>query len=387
MFLMHIGFFTDGYVPQLHGVATSLEAVSAALEKLGHTVSIFAPKMGDYVDRRSFVYRFASWQITHKPPLWLGTPFSLRAYIEIPKLRLDIVHTHAPFPMHWLGVQVARRGQLPLINTYHTILPAFVQTARSLTGIPFPVWLARWYSRWTCNMCNRIVAPSEKTRMFLEGLGVQSPVTMISNGVNVERFQNRARGYLRTWCNLLPDDQILLCVGRLTPEKNVGFLIDALAHVIKRNDRVYLLGIGEGPDRARLLERAKQHGIEKHVMFPGVSTPDKMPDIYADADIYVSGSFSEAHSMAALEALASGLPMVVVRDQSFEGVVCDGENGFMVAPEAAAFAARLNNILDHPTRRAQMRVNSQRLAAPFSVDAQARKLVDLYREVQSEREK
>lgn len=382
---MHIGFFTDGYVPQLHGVATSLDAVSAALERLGHTVSIFAPKMGDYVDRRPRVYRFASWQLTQEPPLWLGTPFSLRALTEIPKLGLDIVHTHVPFPMHWLGVQVARRGHLPLINTYHTILPAFVQTARRLTGIPFPVRLTEWYSQWTCNMCDRIVAPSEKTRLFLDGLGVRTPVSMISNGVNVERFQNRARGYLRTCYSLAPNAQILLCVGRLTPEKNVEFLIEALAQVIKRNDHAYLLGIGEGPDRTRLLEQAKRLGIEKHVIFPGVSTPDNMPEIYADADIYVSGSFSEAHSMAALEALASGLPMVVVRDKSFEGVVCDGENGFMVEPDARAFAVRLSDILDHPARAAQMRVNSQRLASPFSVDAQACKLVDLYMDVRREK--
>lgn len=83
---MNIGFFTDGFTPQLNGVATNLEALADALEARGHAVSIFAPKMGAYVDQRSRVVRVPSFLALKDPPLWVALPFEMELREQISKL-------------------------------------------------------------------------------------------------------------------------------------------------------------------------------------------------------------------------------------------------------------------------------------------------------------
>jgi glycosyltransferase involved in cell wall biosynthesis len=378
---MHIGFFSDGYVPQLNGVATSIDSLATVLEAQSEKVSIFAPKMGNYVDRRPRVYRFPSILAVKDPPLWLGTPISTRVFTEIPRLGLELVHTHDPASMHFIGWQVARREHLPFITTYHTILAMHTRTVEVFGRNILSAHFAEWWSRWTSNMCDHVIAPSEKIKALVESYGVRVPVTVIYNGIRIEQFQNRPRGFLRARLGLRTDAKILLTVGRLTPEKNVEFLVDVLARVVPRDPNIYLVHIGQGPWRSEYEEQAAKLGVGQNLRFAGPLMPDEMPNAYADADVYVTASLSEAHSLAALEGAATGLPLVVTRDQSMELIVADGENGFVVPLDRDMFAARVMEIFEHAELRTRMCVRSKEIASQYSVQAQARKLVQLYRDV------
>lgn len=381
---MHIGFFTEGYTPQLNGVATFVEALSSALEQQGHVVSIFAPAMGRYVDRRPRVCRFASIQVMKDPPLWLATPVSSRIFSYIPRLGLDIVHTHTPVTLHFLGYQVARRQHLPLVNTYHTLLPAHVHHAKIFGRPIFSRWFAEKYSAWTCNMCDHVIAPSEKVKSLLRAYGVKRPISIIGNGVELERFRNRPRGHLRTRLGLGADDKILLSVGRLTAEKNFGFLINMLPRLISDDRRIYLALVGQGPLKAEFESQAEKLGVRKNLLFTGPVAPLEMPEVYADVDVYVNASFSEVFSLATLEALAAGLPFVIVPDQALVALVEDGKNGF-IAADLDEFAARVSEILNHPLLYKQMSAHSREKAQNFTIEVQARRLVNLYADLIDEK--
>ncbi|TMC60099.1 MAG: glycosyltransferase family 4 protein, partial [Chloroflexi bacterium] len=375
---MHIGFFTDGFTPQLHGVATNLEALTDALEGRGDQVSLFAPRMGDYVDRRPGVYRLASVRAVRQPPLWLSIPVSRRVLRHVPRLGLDVVHTHSPFTAQWLALQATWRARVPLVSTYHTLLPAYVKTVKLLGRFVVPPGLAEAYSAWTCNACDHVIAPSAKTKALLEQFGVRRPISVIANGIELARFQGGARGYLRDRWGLRPTDRILLSVGRLTPEKNVGFLLAMLARLSPRAANVYLVLVGEGFLRKSLECDAQRLGIRRQVIFCGAVPHAEMSQVYADADVYLTASLSETFGLATLEALASGLPIVGVRDASLDGMLVDGANGFAVEPDAGAIAARLEQVLGDPSLLAQMRARSGEIALNFSVQAQAQQLLNLY---------
>jgi 1,2-diacylglycerol 3-alpha-glucosyltransferase len=374
---MHIGFFTDGYAPQLNGVATNLEAVTVALEEQGHRVSLFAPRMGDYVDTQGEVYRLPSLRAIQDPPLWLATPISTRLP-EMLRLGLDIVHVHSPFSMQALGWQVARLGCLPLVSTYHTLIPAHVHHLKLLGRYTFSPRLAEWYSAWTCNLCDCVIAPSEKIKVLLEKYGVRQPISIIRNGIDVGRFQRRPRGFMRSRFGLDGGAKIMLSVGRLTPDKNFGFLVQVLARLVARDAGIRLALVGEGRLKPDLEVQAARLGVRRNLIMTGPVAPASMPDIYADADLFVNASFSETFSMTTVEAMAAGLPCVVVQDPALEALVKDRQNGYVVPPDADAFAARSFEIVSHPALHAQMSACATAAAQEFSVQKQAQELTSRY---------
>lgn len=373
---MNIGFFTDGYLPQLNGVATNVDAAAGALERQGHRVTIFAPDMGGWRDERP-VYRFRSFKAVQDPPLWLAAPISLRLP-RLARLDLDIVHVHSPFSMQALGWQVARLSNVPLVSTYHTLLPAQVHHVRIFGRQIFPASAAEKYSAWTCNVCDHIVAPSEKVKELLLKYGVRRPFKVIPNGVEVNRFGHGPRGFVRERFGLTADAKLILSVGRLTPDKNFAFLIEVLTLLVKRYDDAYLVLVGQGPLKAEFEALASEAGVRRNLVLTGPIPPARMPEIYADADLYTTASFSEVHSLAAIEALAAGLPMVAVPDQSFQVMITDGENGFIAPANTEIFADRIGEILSDPLKRERMSARSLARSQDFSVDAQARHLVQLY---------
>ena len=156
----------------------------------------------------------------------------------------------------------------------------------------------------------------------------------------------------------------------------MDFLLNVLARL--HTEDVYLVLVGQGFLREALERRAMQRGIGRQVILAGAVPHADMPQVYADADVYLTASLSETFGLATLEALASGLPIVGVRDPSLEGMLMDGVNGFAVEPDVGVFAGRVRRLLDETPLLAQMQARSSDIALNFSVQAQALQLSNLY---------
>lgn len=379
---MHIGFFTDAYLPQLNGIATNIEAVSEALERQGHTVSIFAPRMGDYTEQRARVYRLPAVRAIQDPPLWLATPYSPAVMRAVTREPVDVVHVHSTFSLHLVAWAAARHCGVPLVSTYHTLLPAQVHYAQILGHPVVSARRAGQFSAAVCNACDHVIAPSAKIRHALQGFGVTRPVSIVHNGVALGRFHPGPRGALRARFGLPPHARIMLAVGRLAPDKNMPFLVHALAHAARQPGApLYLAIAGQGPLKTELEQQAAQSGMADRLLLAGAIDPADMPGVYADADLYVTSSYSEVQSVAALEAIATGLPAVAVDDPSFAGIIIDGRNGYVCAPDEALFAARVRSIADDEAQARAMGGESAAIAQGFTIDAQARNLARLYAEL------
>ncbi len=109
--------------------------------------------------------------------------------------------------------------------------------------------------------------------------------------------------------------------------------------------------------------------------------PALLPGLLHEADLFLSASVSETQCVAMAEAIASGLPVVAVRDEAFAGMLVDSRNGLIVPGDAPAFAAGVCTLLSDPARRRQFGAQSLELSRSFSIEAQALSLVQLYREV------
>lgn len=377
---MNIGFFTDSYFPQVNGIATSIDFLLNEIEVWGHRVHVFAPAMGSPANDRGNVYRLVSVRCYENPPYYLAIPFSLRALTLIPRLHLDIVHMHTPLSLGFIAYQVAKIYHLPLVYTYHTILPEYGHYVRVLRKTIVPRKLIEMADALVCKPCDHIVAPSTKVKRLLLKYEVKSPITVINNAIQIERFRRIERGYLHRRLGLLEAQKIILAVGRLGREKNLEFLLRAFAQMAARSP-VYLVIAGEGYAGPSLEQLADRLDINDKVTFLGNIPYADMPKVYADADLFVSPSVSETHSMALLEALAAGLPVVAVQDEALESTVINGVNGYITGLDEEEFASKADAILARSDIWKAMSEASQCISERFSVQIQVQRLLEVYNQI------
>jgi 1,2-diacylglycerol 3-alpha-glucosyltransferase len=265
------------------------------------------------------------------------------------------------------------------VQTYHTMIPEYLHYLGQVGKTTFALRAALWYARSACNLCDHIIAPSEKVRRTLSEYGVYRPVTVIPNGLRLAQFAAREKGYLRQRLGLKPDEPVVLFVGRLGAEKRPDVMLRSFIYLHQHMPEAHLVFAGDGYARRSLEEKASESGIGLHTHFLGFVPYEQMPSVYADASVYVSTSVSEVHPMVVIEALASGIPIVAVPDEALDGAVIDGVNGYFATDEED-FANKVERLLRSEELHHKMSEASRNLGRHFSVEAQARQVVAVYQD-------
>jgi len=378
---LKIAFFSDTYYPQLNGVTISLDNLAKELLKKGHTVYIFAPKIKAFKDKNKNIIRIPSFKVlSSEPEVLIPIPSSYRNYAKAFRLKFDLVHAHGNGAYSLLGYQVARMKQVPFILTFHTFHTKY--THYFLNGKIIKPRMVATALRLFANVCDSIIAPSEKMKKELSLYGVKKNIVIIPNFVDLDYFQKQARGFLHKKFKIPSKDKILLTVGRLGKEKNFQFTVNVLSKIIKKYNYCHLVIVGQGPEKDSLQELVRKYGIEKNVHFANKLDSSYMPSVYADGDIFVFASDSEVHPMVALEAGASGLPMVVVKDSAFSNIVIDGFNGFVCKLQEKIFVEKIEQLLENPKLMKEFGKKSRKIIAEnFSPQLITNDLTDHYAKV------
>lgn len=415
---MRVGLFTDRYQPQVDGVSVAVETMRSELVKLGHDVFVIAPKP-------SFSYKEESPNVIRLPGmkgLWgmdehYTTFFSPRKLLhQIDKLDLDIFHMHTPAQVSLLGAYCAVRLGKPLVSTYHTDILAYIehyvswetlpgtmalttlttammdgkvedfrQTASSLKPQPS---LVRWHKKMVTNMiiqvqngCDLVIAPSEKIRLQLTRLKTSARIVTLPTGIDRLKVSASDTEKWRVKLGLESSDKVILFVGRVGTEKNLGLLIQAFDLVAKQEPSAKLVVVGPGePDDVKAYKA--QAGNSRHgdrVIFAGAVARSELGAIYSLATVLGFPSLTDTQSLVVNEAVAEGLP-VVMTDKGITEVVIDGENGYFAKSTARDFAAKLLKILTDPQLQKRFSARGEELAKALTVGGQVHKLVDLYQD-------
>lgn len=373
---MKIGFFTDAYLPQLNGVATSVEAWAKELGKLGHEVYVIAPKHPDYKDR-DHVVRLSSFRVLKQPDIRLALCLPIRSMIEISKIKFDIIHGLSGGTISSLGLIVARLKKIPYVFTYFTRWNHF--THYVFKGKLISPAIAEKASRIFCNKCDCIITPMPKIKEELISFGVKKPIAVIPSGVDIDKFNKKQKGFLRKKTGII-DGKILLYAGRLEKEKSVDFLVKAFQLIHAKDKKVNLVLVGDGTMKASLEQLAEELGIRKNVYFPGLIDSKQMNKVYADAEIFVFASTTETQGMVVLEALASGLPVVAVYDDVYNGIIKDKMNGILVN-DPEQFAKACLEILSNDQYRKKLSENATDSMREFSISSTAKSFEKLYKKL------
>lgn len=377
---LQIGFFTDTYIPQINGIAVSLQLLVNGLRAEGHQVTVFAPRLPDHRDSDADVYRVPAVRYMQSPPVYIAVPGTPRATLALHRSQFDILHVHSPLTVGMLAYMTAQLKHLPLIYTYHTSMTDYTHYLK-IGGKTRPMhWVARWFSTTTTNLSDHVVVPSAKFKRILNEQNVRRPIHIIPNGIDLNNFYYpKSPGSYRQLLGLNPDQHLLLYVGRLAPEKQLNNVIDAFAYVASQYTDAHLVIAGDGSSRLELIAHAEASKYNKRIHFLGMIDRVDLPNLLHDGTLFLSASTSEVHPIAMIEAAAAGLPIVAVWDDAFDGMLVDGVNGYIASREPDSFGVTICNLLADHAARQVFRQNSIELSRKFSIESQVSALTELYR--------
>ncbi|MCF6514833.1 glycosyltransferase [Lactobacillus sp. S2-2] len=308
---MNIALFTDTYFPQVSGVATSIRTLKEELENKGHKVYIFTTtdpnaKKDDSDDD---VFRFSSIPFVSFSERRIAVRGLFQAYQIAKRLKIDIVHTQTEFSMGFIGKFVSKYLKVPCIHTYHTMYEDYLHYVAN-GRILKPIHVKEGTLAF-CHNINGIVAPSNRVLDKLTEYGVKSPIRIIPTGINVEHYQDNQIKNMKEQLNISSETKVLLSVSRLAYEKNIDKLIDLFPKILNNNKNIVLVIVGNGPAKDDLVNQVNDLGIENNVIFTGEIDNSKVNSYYQMADIFVSTSNSESQGLTYIEAMASGIKVVV----------------------------------------------------------------------------
>ena len=377
---MKIGVFTDSFRPYTSGVVRSIELFSREFNARGHEVFVFGP---DYpmlhYPREEKVFRFASIPAPTMPDFALPIPISVQLGSTIRRIGLDIIHVHSPFLLGRMGARAARRYNLPLVFTFHTLydqyvhyLPVAQQASRRLVQV---------IGRDFCNRCDLVVTPSRLVMYYLRRIGVSTTIQTIPTGVELDEFNNANPLWLQENYGVLPGEKVLLFVGRLGKEKNIIFLLKSFQLVQQIIPGLKLVLVGKGPLESYLHRYCSELGIADKVIFTGVLPRHKIVHCYAGAYLFVFPSVTETQGLVIGEAKATGLPVVAVRAFGPAESVQHGEDGLLTDPSLYSFTeSTLKLLLDKELYRS-MRQKALENASLLSSSYCAGQMLEAYQEL------
>lgn len=296
---------------------------------------------------------------------------------------VDLVHVHTPFVAHYAGRGIARRLNVPLVETYHTFFEEYADKYIPLLPAAWLQRLARAWSRGQCNDADRLVVPSMPMKAALLDHGVTTPMTVIPTGLSIEPpATESAASAFRAQHAIPSDTPLLLYVGRVAREKNIDLLINMFPKVLEHHPDAILLIAGEGPARGGLQRKVEEMGLAGSVRFLGyLCRQTELPAAYRAADLFVFASTTETQGLVILEALAQGTPVVAVAEMGTRDVLNE-KGGCRIAEDTpSAFAARVTDLLDDDAQREGLRSDARRYAATWSAAAMTARLLALYDEV------
>lgn len=373
---MRIGMMVDTYKPYVSGVTNYVDLHKRALERAGHEVYVFTFGDLEYQDDEPRVIRSPGLALADT-----GFYLSLRYKSEHKKLlqTMDVVHVHHPFLSGRLALNYCRSARIPIVFTNHSRYDLLAHAYLPLMPDEVSVSLLQAYLPDFCESMDLVISPSAGMAKILRELDVKSHIEVIPNGVDLGKF-HQAEPCPRSQFGFTDQDLLLVYAGRIAPEKNISFLLQAFAGITQLLPNVYLLIVGGGKRQfeEELQSLISQLGIANRVRSTGMIAYDEIPSYLAMGDIFVTTSVSESFGMSTVEAMGTGLPVMGIHSPGTSDIVEDGKTGFLSTEDVAAFTAKLTYLCLLPSLRKTMGAAAREASKIYDIDRTAQILLGHY---------
>lgn len=379
---MRVLIGADTFVPDVNGAASFTSHLAAGLVARGHEVHIeapaFGPKHGRFVEehdgQRIVVHRVYSWRWFPHDWLRFILPWRSQAHAAriLDEVKPDVVHIQSHIIIgRGLARQATKRGIRVIATNHfmpenllqHTLLPRFLHKTATR--------LAWKDAAKTYHLCEAVTTPTRKGAEFLEAATDLTGVHAISCGINSSEYTPSFEK---------KTENRILFVGRVTGEKHIDVLIKAVAKLDPALN-VKLDIVGGGDLMNQLKKLASDVGIAKRTTFTGYLSDEELKSAYTHATVFAIPSIAELQSIATMEAMSSGLPVVAANAMALPHLVHNGENGYLFEPaNVDDLAEKLTIVLTaSDAELLRMKRNSLKLIAPHDIERTLTTFERLYR--------
>ena len=338
----------DTFAPDINGAARFTERLAAGLVQRGHDVHVVAPNRRyrrakpatEVVEGEPMtLHRLPS--VRWAPHDWLRFvwPWRSKHYARtvLSDVKPDVVHIQSHIVIGRGLSRIAHQRGIPVIATNH------VMAENILDHSTFPKFIDKVVARlaWddakrTFDLTRAITTPTRRAADFLESTIDVTGVIPISCGIDRTNYRPVIGSRER---------HRIIFVGRLTAEKQIDVVLEAMARLAPEVDAVFDI-VGGGDQRKNLEKQARELGLGDRVVFHGRVSDEELRGLYSRASLFVIASIAELQSIATMEAMASGLPIVAADAVALPHLVHDGENGYLFEPgDVDELAARLTDVL------------------------------------------
>ncbi len=368
---MHIAFFTETFLPKVDGIVTRLTRTIEHLVAAGDEVLVFCPEGAPDTYCGAQVMGIPAVPLPLYPELKLALPRPVVAE-AIDRFQADLIHVVNPAILGLGGIWLAKTKAIPLVASYHTHLPKYLEHYGM--GMLEPLlWelLKAAHNQASLNLCTSTAMVQE-----LSERGIHN-IDLWQRGVDTDGFHPGLASPQRRQHLFGPHqdgDPLLLYVGRLSAEKQ----IEAIRPVLTALPRSRLALVGDGPHRQQL----EKTFAGTATRFVGYLRGEDLAGAYASADAFLFPSSTETLGLVLLEAMAAGCPVVAANRGGIPDIVTDGENGCLYDPDQAdGLLIATHRLLEQRKHHGQMRIAARREAERWGWGAASAQLRRYYGQV------
>lgn len=381
---MKVLMISDVYFPRINGVSTSIETFRQALQAQGTESSLIAPAYPAGEEEREHdadILRIPSHFVPMDPEDRLMKSSALRDWLDANAAAdYDLVHIQTPFAAHYAGLNIARSLGIPVIASYHTYFEEYLHHYIPFLPRALMRNLARRFSRSQCQALDAVVVPSRAMADTLRAYGVTRPLHIIPTGLRNEHFTPGDGASFRLRNQIEAERPLLLFVGRVAFEKNIGFLLDMVAEVRRSLPQVLLLITGEGPALDGLRREAERRALSHNVRFLGyLDRKHELADCYQAADLFVFASRTETQGLVLLEAMAQSKPVLALSAMGTRDILEDTPGTLIAQDDVADFSRKVCRLLQDKAGLQALGKDAAQSAARWSADEMAGRMNALYR--------
>ncbi len=383
---MRILISTTTYWPSMNGQAIFTVNLAERLARRGHDVTVVYPSHSKkpYRSVQNGVklehVRGVHLAVINET-VWMPAPLPRDIHRVFDAAQPDVLHIQDHYPPAGMVLSEAKRRGIRVVGTNHFMpeniapyIPVLPKASRLYHAIAW-MWVL-----WSYNRCDVVTAQSKAAAQLIRDAGLKPPVFPVSCGIDLKRFHpdpNVDRAACRARHGLDPKRKIFLFVGRVDPEKRVDVLLRALKRL--NRDDIQLAVAGAGAAVREFQGLAKRLGLGDRVKFTGFIPNEELHVLLNSVDVFTMPSDAELLSIASLEAMACGRPVLLADAIALPELVTPGENGYLFTPNDPADAARCMEVLaDHPERWPAMGHASFLRAQDHSLDKTISRFEELY---------
>ena len=380
---LRIAIFSDSALPVLNGVSISIDLLINELRDRGHSVHLFTARHPKASKTDPNTHRFRAIETPWTKGYPLAFPPFYRMLRKFRRFNFDVIHTHTPFTIGFVGMRWAESHGIPIVSTYHTLYDRYVHYIPYFPRRYLRFKLAK-HTNFYYNRVDHVITPSEAALKWLRRHSVPTPATVIPTDALPRKFFNRSE--VRQSLGIHAQHRILLYVGRLAKEKNMSTLFEMAAICLRQEPSLRLWLVGDGPYRAECVRMARDLGIGDRVRFVGFVPRSEVDAYYAAADLFVFPSITETQGLVVQEAMNYGLPAVAILGGGASEGIEDGVNGFAVKNDAPTFAQEVLRVVRDPELLDALSHGASKSSRNADSDAMCERVVAVYREVIAARE-